>query len=181
MSMHFHHHHRARVVLVWIVSVFTLTLLVYALGFRVVLTQSVPRGLYRAVDVPLLRGTLVAFCLSPAVATFATARGYVSWGTCPGGTQPVVKRIGAVAGDTVDLRPNVILVNGAPLPNSATLAHDSRGRALPRIPRGRYQVADGEFWLFATHIPESWDSRYFGPVRRGQILSTARAVWTLNE
>lgn len=179
--MRFRHHHRARVVLVWLVSVFTVTLCVYALGFRIVLTQSVPRGLYRAVDVPLLRGTLVAFCLSPAVATFATARGYVPWGTCPGGTQPVVKMIGALAGDTVELRPDAILVNGAPLPNSATLPHDSRGRALPRIPRGRYHVTADECWLFATHIPESWDSRYFGPVKRAQILSTARAVWTLNE
>jgi conjugative transfer signal peptidase TraF len=175
------HHQRASIALRLIVSVFTLALSVYALGFRVVLTQSVPRGLYRAVDVPLVRGTLVAFCLSPAVATFATARGYVRWGTCAGGTQPVVKRIGALAGDTVELRPEVILVNGTPLPNSATLARDSHDRTLPYVPRGRYQVADGEFWLFATHSPESWDSRYFGPVRRAQILSTAHAVWTLNE
>lgn len=175
------HHRRACFALRVIVSVFALTLCVYALGFRIVLTRSVPRGLYRAVDMPLQRGALVAFCLSPTLGAFAAARGYVAWGTCPGGAQPVVKRIGAIAGDTVELRPDAILVNGAPLPNSATLACDSRGRTLPQFPRGRYQVEAGDFWLLSIHSPASWDSRYFGPIRRAQILSTARAVWTLNE
>ena len=179
--MRFRGHQRAWVVLIWIVSVFTFTLLVYALGLRIVITRSVPRGLYRAVDVPLQRGTFVAFCLSPAVATFATARHYVSWGTCPGGTQPVVKPIGAVAGDTVELRADVILVNGTPLPNSATRARDSHDRVLPHVPWGLYAVATDEVWLFATHIPESWDSRYFGPIQHTQIIATARPVWTLNE
>lgn len=179
--MPIHRHHHARAVLMWIVSVFTLVLCVYALGFRLVLTRSVPRGLYRAVELPLQRGVLVAFCLPPTLSAFAAARGYVSWGSCPGGTQPVVKPIGAIAGDTVELRPDAILVNGAPLPNSATLSHDARGRALPHLPWGRYQVTANEFWLFATHIPESWDSRYFGPIPRALILTTARAVWTLHE
>jgi conjugative transfer signal peptidase TraF len=179
--MRVHHHPRARLVLVWILSVFTLTLFVHALGFRIVLTRSVPRGVYRTVEAPLRRGALVAFCLLPTLGVFASRRGYVAWGTCPGGAQPVVKRIGAVAGDTVELRPDAILVNGAPLPNSATLARDSRGRSLPQFPRGCYQMEEGDFWLLSTHSPASWDSRYFGPIRGAQILSTARAVWTLNE
>ena len=93
----------------------------------------------------------------------------------------MVKPIGAVAGDTVELRSDVIRVNGKPLPNSKTLTRDAHDRPLPHMPWGRYVVAADEVWLFATHIPESWDSRYFGPIQRTQILTTTRPVWTRNE
>lgn len=176
--MRFHARSQARFVCGCIVSVFTLLLVVHGLGFRLVISRSVPRGLYRATELPVARGTLVAVCLSPTVATFAAARHYVPWGTCPSGTQPVVKPIGAVAGDTVELRADRIVVNGRPLPNSATLTQDTRERPVPHMPWGRYVVAADEVWLFATHIRESWDSRYFGPIARTRILTTARPVWT---
>ena len=176
--MRFSPRSHARFVCGCLVSMCTLLLLVHGLGFRLVISRSVPRGLYRAVAVPVQRGTLVAVCLAPAVATFAATRHYVPWGTCSGGTQPVVKPIGAVAGDTVELRADRVVVNGKPLPNSATLAHDTQERPLPHMPWGRYVVGADEVWLFATHIRESWDSRYFGPIARTRILTTARPVWT---
>lgn len=174
-------HTRARVVLLSIVMVFTSTLTVQVLGFHLVTTPSLPRGLYRTITLPFTPGTLVVFCPSPALIAIGKARGYLAWGTCPGAVQPLVKPIGAVAGDIVEIQPDSILVNGIPLPHSATVSHDAHGRPLPHMPWGTYHVAVDEFWVFSTHIPTSWDSRYFGPISRASILSAAQPVWTVNE
>ena len=45
---------------------------------------------------------------------------YLASGECPNGAEPVIKVIGALAGDRVDLSPEEIRVNGAALPQSAT-------------------------------------------------------------
>ncbi len=174
-------HSRARFVLLSIMLVFSGTLGVHALGFHLVTTPSLPRGLYRTVNQAFTPGTLVVFCPSAAVVAIGTARGYLTWGTCPGAVQPLLKPIGAMAGDTVELQPEGISVNGTPLPHSAIAAQDAQGRPLSHVPWGTYHVAADEVWVFSTHSPASWDSRYFGPIPRASILSAAQPVWTLNE
>src|SRR5439155_23163493 len=110
------------------------------------------------------RGVLVVACGPPGAARLARGRGYLTSGSCPGGTRPVLKRLGAVPGDLVDLEPDGISVNGARLPDSAPALSDSRGRPLPHAPWGRTAVAPGEVWLIGMETARSWDSRYFGPV-----------------
>jgi len=34
-------------------------------------------------------------------------------------------------------------------------------------------VPAGSVWLFSDHAPESFDSRYFGPVARSVMIGTA--------
>src|SRR5436190_20540147 len=62
---------------------------------RLNISPSAPLGLYRMVDQPAVRGVLVAACVPPAATRLARERGYLAGGSCPGGTQPVLKRIGA--------------------------------------------------------------------------------------
>jgi conjugative transfer signal peptidase TraF len=131
---------------------------------RLNISPSAPLGLYRMVDQPAVRGVLVAACVPPAVTRLARERGYLAGGSCPGGTQPVLKRIGAVPGDLVDLELDGLAVNGTRLPDSAPAMSDSRGRPLPHGPWGRTVVAPGEVWLIGIETTRSWDSRYFGPV-----------------
>jgi conjugative transfer signal peptidase TraF len=131
---------------------------------RLNISPSAPLGLYRMVDQPVSRGVLVAACVPPAAARLARERGYLAAGSCPGGTQPVLKRIGAVPGDLVDLELDGLAVNGTRLPDSAPAVSDSRGRPLPHAPWGRTVVAPGEVWLIGIETTRSWDSRYFGPV-----------------
>jgi len=50
-------------------------------------------------------------CLPPELAAFGRARQYLGSGDCPGGAQPVLKRIGAVAGDVVELTDTTAAVN----------------------------------------------------------------------
>jgi type IV secretory pathway protease TraF len=112
--------------------------------------------------------------------------GFFSSVACADGVTPVLKRIGALAGDTVYLMPEHVAVvhKGESeaaahiLPHSATRELDSRQRPLEHYPWGRYEVHQGEVWLFALDHPHSWDSRYFGPVPTANILASATPVWT---
>ena len=145
---------------------------------RLNISPSAPLGLYRMVDQPAVRGVLVAACVPPAVTRLARERGYLAGGSCPGGTQPVLKRIGAVPGDLVDLELDGLAVNGTRLPDSAPAMSDSRGRPLPHAPWGRTVVAPGEVWLIGIETTRSWDSRYFGPVPLDHVHAV-RPVLTL--
>src|SRR6266702_3779142 len=55
------------------------------------------------------------------------------------------------------------------VPNGGPLALDRKGRALPGLANGRYVVGPGELWLLSSYSPWSFDSRYFGAVKVGQV------------
>ena len=145
---------------------------------RLNISPSAPLGLYRMVDQPAVRGVLVTACVPPAAARLARERGYLAGGSCPGGTQPVLKRIGAVPGDVVDLELDGLAVNGTRFPDSEPAVSDSRGRPLPHAPWGRTVVAPGEVWLIGIETSRSWDSRFFGPVPLDHVHAV-RPVLTL--
>jgi conjugative transfer signal peptidase TraF len=154
------------------------------IGLHWTLTASVPPGLYRRTQAPLVRGQFVAFCLPLATAQFGWQRGYIQhvpdWPLlqeCPHGYQPLLKPIAAVAGDVVELTAEMVRVNETSVPHSATHAQDRQGRPLPHWPWGRYQLVPGELWVMSTTRPNSWDSRYFGPIRAESVIATAKPVW----
>ncbi len=147
-------------------------------GLRMNLTDSLPRGIYRTIGGTLHRGSIVMACAPLDAARLARARGYLGPGSCPGGVRALGKLVLAMAGDTVALKPQGIRLNGAPVPNSRTLAADSRGRPLPHYPWGEHVLRPNELWLFAPYRANSYDSRYFGPERASQVVSALRPVWT---
>lgn len=150
-----------------------------ASSLRVNLGASMPRGLYRLTPASPSRGSLVSICVEPALAAVAVTRGYLSAGRCPGGAEPLLKRVVAVAGDVVTASKRSVAVNGAPIAASATLSHDSTGRPLARHPSGRHRLAEGELWV---HSPakRSWDSRYFGSVAPHQVIGVVEPVLTFD-
>jgi conjugative transfer signal peptidase TraF len=150
-------------------------------GFILVGTDSsCPIGIYHVVHKPLARDELVEACLPDAIASYGMARGYLASGECPNGAEPVIKVIGALAGDRVDLLPDEIRVNGTAFPQSATRLRDSRGRAVRTLPRGSYETRADDAWLFGLHDARSWDSRYFGPVPVNAVLGAVEPVFTLD-
>src|SRR5262245_12295672 len=153
---------------------------ILALGVHVNLSASAPRGLYRTVAGRPTRGAWVVACVSPQSAALARARGYLGPGRCAGGTQPMLKPIVAIAGDVVEIGPEAVTVNGQRLPGSSTPASDSLGRALTHVAWRRYVVGADELWLVSTRVPNSWDSRYLGPIPTSQVWSVARPVWTVD-
>jgi conjugative transfer signal peptidase TraF len=150
-------------------------------GMRGIVSESMPRGVYysHAFSGQAQRGDTVEVCLPTAISHFARGRGYLAPGIfCDDGVQRIVKSVLAVPGDTVDVSPEGLRVRGHLIPNTAARSHDSRGRRLPRIHRGRYAVAHGTLWLFSSQVPTSFDSRYFGPVPASAIKRRFHPLWT---
>jgi conjugative transfer signal peptidase TraF len=157
-----------------------LLVVLLTLGLHVNLSASAPRGLYRTVAGPPGPGEWVVACVDAQAAALARPRGYLGPGPCAGGVQPVLKPVVAITGDVVDIGPEAVTVNGQPLPGSSTAARDSLGRALPHVAWGRYVVGADELWVVSTRVPNSWDSRYLGPISTSQVWAVARPVWTID-
>jgi hypothetical protein len=82
----------------------------------------------------------------------------------PGGVEPVLKPVVAGAGDIVDLGPDAVIVTPSASRASRSAIVDGLGDPLPHAAWGRHAVAADEVWVVSTRVPNSWDSRYLGPV-----------------
>lgn len=135
---------------------------------------SAPLGFYRVESRPPERGDTVIVQPSPAIALMIAARGILPLGV------PLVKQVAAVAGDEVCRSRieggGVVSINGKVV--AETFDNDRDGRPLPAW-EGCMTLVDGEVFLLQPH-PYSFDSRYFGPVLRCDILGVARPLWTWN-
>lgn len=153
--------------------------IVEAIGVRLNLTPSLPRGIYKIERGRASLGDLVAVCLPESYGAFGRERGYVGHGACPGRAAPLLKRIGAVGGDHLEITADGVLVNGQLLQGPAP-AVDSQGRALDPLPARDLVLARGEVWVFAPH-PRSWDSRFFGPLPVASLRGRVRPLWVAKE
>jgi conjugative transfer signal peptidase TraF len=119
------------------------------------------------------RGEIVSVCLPLSVGIPARLRGYVSGGECPGQTTPMLKTIAAVPGDTVTVSTRGMAVNGQLLPHSQALEYDEKHRPLSTVPAGTYVVPPTIVWLYASHDPRSFDSRYYGGIPERNMMGDA--------
>jgi conjugative transfer signal peptidase TraF len=147
------------------------------LGVRINTTDSLPKGLYLITREA--RAPLVEFCPEGSFSTLSRVRGYRPVGACPDGGAPLLKSVIANSGDTVECSVNGIRVNGRLLPNTAPHNVDSAGRRLAAWPPGIYPVAPGTLWVASTYHPNSFDSRYFGPISAGQVRHYLKPLWML--
>lgn len=127
-------------------------------GWRVNVSGSLPGVFYRVSELPA-RGDYIQFCPPFIVAALPAAR--------PGepscaGKVPLIKRVAAVAGDRIVVDDAGVSVNGARLPDSRPRRLASDGSLLPSAV-GVHVLESGQAWAAGEH-PDSFDSRYFGPV-----------------
>lgn len=150
------------------------SLLVWGVGFRVNLSHSMAPGLYRIMPLtrPLKHGDMIVVCPPYSTAVFGRERGYVGLGNCPGGVEPLLKFVEALAGDRVTFSARGVAVNGSELPESKCLAKDEAGRRLNRWNMKHYTMPPKMLWLYAPS-PRSWDSRYWGPVSEDSVAGLA--------
>jgi conjugative transfer signal peptidase TraF len=146
-------------------------------GLRLNDSPSMPTGLYVTTSSEST-STLAVFCPPEPFAKLSVERGYRSRGNCADGAEPLAKPIAARPGDIVEIAARGMAVNGRLLPNTMPLVKDSAGRPLSHWPFGRYVVAPGTVWVASSYSPWSFDSRYFGPVKAGQVREHVRPLLT---
>ncbi|MEI2384748.1 signal peptidase I [Breoghania sp. JC706] len=130
-------------------------------------SASVAVGLYRVISGAPERGDFVLVRLPKSIEKLAAIRGYLPAGV------PLIKRIAAVAGDDVCAFDGAIIVNGEIVARQRKV--DLAGRSLPRWNECR-ELVQGEFFLLGD-APDSFDSRYFGPVTSARVIGRLAALW----
>lgn len=134
-------------------------------------TASVPTGLYHIVDGEPHRGSLVVIRLPEPFRKLAHLRGYVPASVI------VIKPIAALRGDTLCRQGNAVSINGRIVAFARKL--DKAGRPLPRW-RGCHLLGTTAVGVISKR-PDSFDSRYFGPLDQRYVVGVAIPVWTNNE
>ena len=87
-------------------------------------------------------------------------------------TDPYIKRIIGVGGDTVEVRDGQVFVNGAAL-NEPYLFHNDAGVAEPTVVSGaqsKWVVPEGDLFVMGDHRQVSDDSRVFGPIPVSSVI-----------
>lgn len=139
-------------------------------GLRLIMTSSVPKGLWWVHHGDVARGRYVLTCLPANIASIGKRAGYLSPGFCAEQSMPVMKRVVALKGDVVVVSEQGVAVNGVALPSSKRLTHDSRGEPIPGlISFATYRVGDDAVWLLGDWF-KSWDSRYYGSASLVRVI-----------
>jgi conjugative transfer signal peptidase TraF len=128
-------------------------------------SPSEPLGIYfRTAEAPAV-GRIVAFRLP------AAAFAYVDQTMPYLRRRPLLKSIAAGPGDQVCTEQGSLAINGAR--RAPISRQDPQGRSLPQWSGCRRLGAD-EFFVYSPRVPNSFDSRYYGPVHRDAILGSYR-------
>jgi signal peptidase I len=115
----------------------------------------------------------------------------------------LVKRVVGLPGDLIELQNEQLIINGSPVSYASLKpgatdpltaaeqqqcrfateqlpAHDHAVMATPSLPAKRtfapFRVPDGHYFMMGDNRDNSFDSRYFGPVDRQQIIGQATDV-----
>jgi conjugative transfer signal peptidase TraF len=131
-------------------------------------TASTLIGLYAVTQATPRRGDLLVMRLPREMELLAISRGILSPNT------PVLKPIAALAGDLVCRAGLVVRINGRIAAIARALDH--RGRRLPTW-RGCPRLSTAQVFLLARH-PDSFDSRYYGPLDARLALGIAHPLAT---
>jgi conjugative transfer signal peptidase TraF len=132
-------------------------------------SESEPLGLYVRSAAALDRGQIIAFPAPPSALSYASGRmAYLR-------RIPILKEVAAMPGDTVCTLDGKLTINGAW--RAPILSQDRQGRPLPRWQACR-RLETGEIFVFSNRIPNSFDSRYYGPVRREAVVGVFRPFLT---
>lgn len=147
---------------------------------RINVTDSAPRGLYRATRPPRIeRDALVIACLPEPIARLGRARGYLRAGDCPADSQAILKRIVAVPGDSVRVSASGVVVNGRTISGTELRAVDRAGQPLTPAFLDDRQLGADDLWLLGLDPTVSWDSRYFGALPIESVRASAVPIWTV--
>lgn len=98
-------------------------------------------------------------------------------------TEPFIKRVIGIGGDTVEVRDGQVFVNGVALDESY-LFRNGGVVAEPTVAsdQSRWVVPEGELFVMGDHRKASEDSRVFGPIPVSSVIGRGVVrYWPLSE
>jgi len=131
-------------------------------------SSSTAPGFYRKVAGPIRRGVIIALRIPAPGRAYAAAHMPERLHTS------LLKPVVATGGSIACVRQGHLIVNGRRL--GPIFERDGRGRRLPHW-RGCLRLAAGEVLLYSDRIPNSFDSRYFGPAQAADVLGVYAPLW----
>jgi conjugative transfer signal peptidase TraF len=150
----------------------------FGFGLRINTTDSVPRGVYQLSNSTELKSNYVLFCPDEReIFSQAIDRGYLHKGFCESGTGYMIKKVVAISGDTISIGDNGVFVNGKLQPFSKPLAQDGAGRELTSFKLSNYKLNNEELLTMTDQNDWSFDGRYYGLIKTGQIKGVLTPVW----
>ena len=117
-------------------------------------------------------GDLVADRAPPELAHYMAARRYLPLDI------PLLKYVGAIAGQTVCRYGLFVAVDGHTV--TTALVTDHAKRPLP-VWQGCYRLKSGEVFLLNPTSTESFDGRYFGVATLASVTARAKPLWMKSE
>lgn len=143
-----------------------------AVGRPVVLynpSPSEPPGFYRLASVPPVPGRLIAFRVPEAGRAYADGHlAYVA-------RNAILKEIAAGQGALVCEDGGKVSINGRV--RGVVAATDRWGVPLPHW-SGCQRLQNGQYFVLSNRIPNSFDSRYYGPVSVPELIGVYEPLWT---
>jgi conjugative transfer signal peptidase TraF len=133
-------------------------------------SPSIPTGLYAIRGKASLHvGERVAIEPPPELRRLMRERGYLP------DRLPLLKRVAAVSGQRVCRFAQGVTIDGELV--GVARARDRAGRPLPAW-FGCRRIKSNELFVMNPAAPDSFDGRYFGPLRIDAVIGRAMPVWT---
>jgi conjugative transfer signal peptidase TraF len=130
-------------------------------------SPSVPIGLYRLTSRPSQTAALAVIRLPEPLRILAETRGYLGKGVL------LIKPIVAGVGDTVCRHGAQVTINGRIAARARIL--DAAGRSLPAW-SSCFKLGVSNIFVLSAD-PDSFDSRYMGPIDRAHVVGFALPIW----
>jgi conjugative transfer signal peptidase TraF len=133
-------------------------------------SPSIPTGLYAIRGKGSLHvGERIAIGPPPELRRLMRERGYLP------NRMPLLKRVAAVSGQRVCRFAHGVTIDGELV--GVARARDRAGRPLPAW-FGCRRLRTGELFAMNPAAPDSFDGRYFGPLKIETVIGRAMPMWT---
>lgn len=165
-----------RYFIILIASIMVSFFIVPLIPIQINTTDSVKKGLYYIKKSSQYKlNDYVVFCLDDLTAKKAYMAKYINHGSCPGGYEPLLKKIIAVPGDYLLFDNNLIKTPSGEY-QAPTFKKDKSNHSINFKQQYGSLILSG-FWVYGDNNIRSFDSRYFGQIKQKQILYVAKPLF----
>jgi len=144
--------------------------------FYINTTNSEPQGIYKIVQsdsaLDLKIGDYIIVEVPENMEPIVYGRGWAVPGT------PLIKQVGAVAGDEYTIADAEFYINNRHIGTIAKI--DRQGEPLPQLEQGSKIVSQGHLLAVSTHHNRSFDSRYMGEIEMSKVKTKVVPIATFN-